>query len=115
MVWGAVAVFVTLIAALGWHFFRLSRQGDVDASDASQAKITETQQKAASDYAKLITVAKSSGADAGSIQEALARAGPGTVIRVTDSGKYTEALQIFGQRRLHGIRLEADPGLDRGP
>jgi serine/threonine protein kinase len=56
----------------------------------------------------LIEVGKSADADVESINEALAIAKPGTVIRVIDNGTYSEAIQITNAARQRGIVLESN-------
>jgi hypothetical protein len=91
--WAVPLVAVVLVAALASLFFWPPKNGGQEPGPEG------------------IEVAKSGDADVQSISEALARAGPATVIRVIDGETYEEALDIAGSQ-LCDVRLKAETGRD---
>jgi hypothetical protein len=110
--WAVPAAAVVLIVALSvplvWSI--ISRApGGPDGPTPMPDPMPEG--KAPSPSPSSITVGRSPEADVESIRDALARAGPGTEIRVKP-GSYVGAVEISGDERLRGLQLVGDVGLD---
>jgi serine/threonine protein kinase len=115
VVGGIAAVMAILVALPFW----LANGDPASTSDPASGR-TDVSNGEPTVFPKLLTVSQSGKADAKSLAEALSRSGPGTVIRVLDSGTYTESLQITDNGRWRGLELQAieslaDPPTIRAP
>lgn len=94
-----LAVAGPLLAwALGWRPFASATKVQTLFDDSRDTPVSQAS----------LTVSKTGQADHQTIGEALARAGPGSTIRILDDAVYDEVIRIDDAERLRGLTLEAD-------
>jgi hypothetical protein len=105
--WGKVAAAAVLLVAvgaalgLGWRWLKPTHPSVPDTG--GQGPVEDRKGEPAPE---VLTVAQAGAADFDSLREAIARAGPGTVIRILDSAVYRGRLSI-GDDRLRGLTIES--------
>ena len=106
--WVVTAAAVVLVAVLGTLLLWRGGGGLVGKGDGTVEPVPPGPE--ATGILSKITVGPS-GADAASIADALARAGPGTEIRVKP-GVYLEAVEISNAEQFRDLKLEGETGTD---
>jgi len=108
--WAPITCALVLVAILvSWPFWWPGRDTPGPDADNSNGPQGLGPTGTAVEYPELVTVGQTVDADVKSINQALATAGPGTVIRVIDDETYSEAIEITDARRQSGIILMSDP------